>query len=378
MLQLMKYQLYSMLREKTTMFWTFLFPLIMCTLFYVTFGNVDQNLACIDTAVVVKNETEKAAGFYTFLETIEESEKDFISVEKMSEKEAKQQLKDGEIWGIYYLDTELELVVASNDVEESILQGLMESYQSNYEVVENVAKEKPENLQKVIERVSSDAVATEYVKETSLGGKESDGMIQYFFSLIAMTCMFGCFLGFDAALRLQANIAPVAIRRCLGATSKLKLILSDFILICMVNFVDVLVLIGYMAGVLKLDLGNDIGRILLVSFMGCIIGVSMGLLIGSIGKWKEGTKITIMLGISLGSSFLSGLMVSGIKGLLEKYCPIVNRINPSSLIADAFYCLSVYEDMERYTRNIIAMAVWSIVFLAGSFFMVRRVRYDSI
>ena len=378
MLQLMKYRLYSMLRERTTMFWTFAFPLILCTLFYVTFGNVDQSLSCIDTAAVVKSETESAQSFYTFLEAIEENEEDFISVEKMTEREAKKQLKDGDIVGIYYIDEKPELRVASNDVEESILLGLMQSYESNYEVIQTVAQEKPENLQKVVERISSDAVATEYVKEASLGGKESDGMIQYFFSLIAMSCMFGCFLGFDAALRLQANISPLAARRCVGATNKLVLILSDFLLICILNFVNVLVLLGYMTGVLKIDLGTDIGRVLLVSFMGCIIGVSMGMLIGSVGKWAENTKIAIMLAISLGSSFLSGLMASGIKGLIEANCPIINRINPASLISDAFYCLSIYEDMERYTRNIVAMAVWSVVFLIGSFLMVRRVRYDNI
>lgn len=378
MLQLMKYRLLSMLRDRTTMFWSFVFPLLLCTLFYTTFGNIDQSLDCVSTAAVYRSETESAKQFYSFLEMIEEGNEDLISVEKMTELEAKELLKEGKIVGIYYVDEEPELVVTSGGVEESILQGLLESYTSNYEVIKTVAKEKPESLQKVIARISSDAVATEYVKEASLGGKESDGMIQYFFSLIAMTCLFGCFLGFEAAIRLQANISPVAVRRCVGATSKLKLIFSDFLLTCLLTFVNVLVLLGYMAGVLKIDLGTDIGRVLLVSFMGCLIGVSMGMLVGSVGKWSEGTKIAVMLAVSLGSSFLSGLMMSGIKGLIEEKCPIINRINPASLISDAFYCLSIYEDMERYTRSILAMGAWTVVFLLGSFFMIRRVRYDSI
>lgn len=378
MLQLMKYRFLSLLRDKTTMFWSFLFPLILCTLFYVTFGDIDNSLECIDTAVVVKSETEEAKAFESFLYRLEEMSENLITVEEMSEKKAKSLLKKGEIVGIYYMDTEPELLVTGSDVKESVLQALLESYQSNLEIVQTVAKEKPEKLPQLMERISSSAMEAPYVKEASLGGKETDGMIQYFFSLIAMTCMFGCFIGFEGSMMIQANIYPVGARRCVGAVSKMKMILADFMVICAINFVDILVLLGYMVWVLRLEIGEDIGKILLVSFMGCIIGVSMGMLVGSIGKWKEGTKVAIMLCVSLGSSFLSGLMVSGIKGLIEQYCPIVNRINPASLISDAFYCMTIYEDTARYTKDVLSMAVWAVIFLFGSFIMVRRVRYDSI
>ena len=378
MLQLMKYRFLSLLRDKVTMFWTFLFPLILCTLFYVTFGNIDNSLECIDTAVVVRSETEEAKAFQHFLQMIEENADDFIRTEEMTEKKAKSFLKDGKVYGIYYVDTEPELLVAGSDVEESILQSLLESYQGGLEIIQTVAKEKPEKLPELVQQMGSSAMQAQYVKEASLGGKETDGMIQYFFSLIAMTCMFGCFLGFDAAMMIQANIYPVGARRCIGATSKMKLIIADFVLICAINFVDILVLLGYMMEVLKLGIGEDIGKIILISFMGCMIGVSMGLLVGSVGKWKEGAKIAILLAISLVSSFLSGLMVGGIKGLIEEYCPIINRINPASLISDAFYSITIYEDASRYTRDIVSMAIWAAVFLLGSFFMVRRVRYDSI
>lgn len=378
MLQLIKYRFLSMLRDKTTMFWSLVFPLILCTLFYVTFGNIDNNLECIDTAVVVRSESQEAEAFQSFLSMIEESADDLIKTKEMTGQKAKDLLEDGKVYGIYYVDDEPELLVAGTGVEESVLQSLLESYQGGQEIVQEVSKERPEKMPELVKHMSSSAMQAVYVKEASLGGRETDGMIQYFFSLIAMTCMFGCFLGVEASMKIQANIYAVGARRCLGATSKLKLIFSDFVLICAINFVDILVLLGYMSGILKIDLGVDIGKILTISFMGCIIGVSMGMLVGSVGKWREGTKIAIMLAISLGSSFLSGLMLGGIKGLIEAYCPIINRINPASLISDAFYCITIYEDASRYTRDIVSIAVWAAVFLIGSFLMVRRVRYDSI
>ncbi len=391
MLHLIKYRFFSILREETTMFWGFVFPLILCTLFYVTFGDIDNTLECINTAAVVRNDTTEAKAFEAFLKAVEDSGEDLFAVEWMEEKEAKEKLKDGKISGIFYVDTEPGLFVAGSGMEESVLQAVLESYMGRCQVIQDVLREKPEELfglfgkadtdaiySEISDKISSQAIQEEYVTETSLGGKKTDGMIQYFFSLIGMTCMFGCFLGFDSVMTLQANISPVGARRCVGSVSKFRLLMIDFILICIVNYVETIVLFVYMTKVLKLDMGNEWGKNLLIAFLGCLVGVAMGILVGSIGKWKEGTKIAVMLSVSLGSSFLSGLMISGIKGLIEEKCPIINRINPASLISDAFYSVAIYQDGSRYVRDVVTMAVLAVIFLVGSFLMVRRVRYDSI
>ena len=94
MLHLIKYRFFSILREKTTMFWGFVFPLILCTLFYVTFGDIDNMLECINTAAVVRNDTTEAKAFEAFLKVVEDSGEDLFAVEWMEEKEAKEKLKD--------------------------------------------------------------------------------------------------------------------------------------------------------------------------------------------------------------------------------------------------------------------------------------------
>ena len=57
---------------------------------------------------------------------------------------------------------------------------------------------------------------------------------------------------------------------------------------------------------------------LLISFFGSLIGVSIGIFVGSLGKMKEGGKIGIILGFSMVCSFLSGLMNNTMKDLVEK------------------------------------------------------------
>ena len=117
---------------------------------------------------------------------------------------------------------------------------------------------------------------------------------------------------------------------------------------------------------------------LLISFLGSLIGVSLGIFVGSMGRMKEGIKIGIILGISMICSFLSGLMNGTMKDIVEKHAPFINRINPAALISDAFYCINVYDDMARYYRNLITLVIMSILLITASFLLIRRERYDSI
>ena len=237
-----------------------------------------------------------------------------------------------------------------------------------------------DNVKKIMdmETMKSLLSSDSLVREVSLGGRTIDGNVQFFYALIAMACLYGCFIGFGSAIGIQANITPLAARRCVTPTHKLKLILTDQLTSFALGYVDVIILILYLRYILNLDFQGQMGKMLVVSFFGSLIGVSMGMFIGSFGKMQEGVRIGLMLGISMASSFLAGLMNGNMKDIVEKSVPFVNRINPASLISDAFYCINVYDDMTRYYRNLITLAVMCVVLVMASFFMVRRERYDSI
>ena len=193
-----------------------------------------------------------------------------------------------------------------------------------------------------------------------------------------MGCLYGCFIGFGAAISLQANLTALAARRCVTPTHKLKLVLSEQIVSFFLGYVDVVILLLYLRYVLKLDFQGQMGRMLVICFLGSLIGVSMGIFVGSLGKMKEGVKIGIILGISMVCSFLAGLMNNTMKDIVEKHAPFINRINPAALISDAFYCINVYDDLARYHRSLITLAVMGVVLVTSSFLLIRRERYDSI
>jgi ABC-2 type transport system permease protein len=382
MLQLFRYRILSLLREKTTIFWSIAFALILATFFNFAFSGLGEDLKSISVAVVFDetvNQTESESVVKS-LKQIESKHKKLLRVKSESEEDAKRDLKNKKVKGIYYVtpiatgENPIRLCVLGSGLEESILQSVMESYNNQMRVYTTVMLEKP---QKMSELMKFD-YGKSMVVESTITGKEVQSYTQYFLALIGMACMFGCFIGMGTASQLQANVGALGARRCITSTSKAKLIFVDVFVAFFVQFISVLVLMAYIKGVLKIDLGNHIGYLVLIAALGSMIGVSLGMLVGSIGKVKEGAKIGILLTISLTSSFLSGLMVSSIKGTIEQNCPIINRINPSSLISDALYCVGVYEDMGRLQVDLLLMLLLVVLLYLGSFVMMRRVRYDNI
>lgn len=374
MLHLIKYNLLVKVKNFATTFWPLIFPLLLGTMFYFAFGNIDD--ADFETVQVgIVKEEEPDTLFLMFLDQMENNGNHLIAAQELSGTAALAKLENEEISGIYYVGKAPSLTVAANGIPQSILQSVLTSYETGKSTIRQIVRTHPSGLWKEIQKMLNQQ---EPITQVSLGGHTINGTVQFFYALIAMTCLYGCFIGFGSAITLQANITALAARRCVTPTHKLKLILSEQIASFLLGYFDVIVLLVYLRYILKLDFQGKIGPMLLISFFGSLIGVSIGIFVGSLGKMKEGVKIGIILGISMISSFLSGLMNNTMKDIVEKNAPFINRINPAALISDAFYCINVYDDLGRYYRNLITLAVMSVVLVAASFLLIRRESYDSI
>lgn len=355
-------------------FWPLVFPLVLGTFFYFAFGNLDEADFQTVSAGLVK-EGQGDPFFSEYLEQVKKSDQELLKTEEMTEEEARKALEEKRIAGIYYAGDKITLAVAENGMEASILQAVLDSYESTRTTIQKILEKNPQMDEGHLE----DLLRSEnLVQEVSLGGKTIDGTVQFFYALIAMACLYGSFIGFGSALGIQANITPLAARRCVTPTHKLRLILADQAVAFALDYIDVIVLILYLRYILRLDFQGQMQEMLVIALFGSMIGVSMGIFIGSFGKMQEGVKVGMILGISMVSSFLAGLMNGDMKDIVEKSVPFLNRINPAALIADGFYCINVYEDTARYHRNLITLAGMGIVLVLASFFMVRRERYDSI
>ena len=374
MLHLIKYNILVKLRNFNMTFWPLVFPLILGTFFFFAFGNLnDADFETVQVALV--RETTDNPLFDFYLDQVQKSDSDLISLHEMTEQKALAALKNKEISGIYYAGMTSSLTINAHGIPESILQSILESYDNSLHTIRTILKKHPSGLLNGLTQMMD---TRDLVQEVSLGGKTIDGTSQFFYALIAMACLYGCFIGFGSAITLQANLTALAARRCVTPTHKLKLILSEQIASFLLGYADVIVLLLYLRNILKLDFQGQFGKMLLVSLFGSLIGVSMGLFIGSLSRLNEGIKIGIMLAISMSCCFLSGLMNGSMKDTVEKHAPIINRFNPAALISDALYCINVYDDASRYYRNLITLIVMSAALVLASFLLIRRERYDSI
>lgn len=370
------YQFLTSIRNIIGIFWTLAFPIILGTLFYVSFGN-SNNREWEPIPVAVVTEEENPAFSY-FLEVFQESEAETsIEVRQMKEEAALSALDSGEVEGIYYIRQEPTLTVRKSSLNSSVLEGLLSSYLKNEAIYKDIFSNQEWSVS-ISGTVDELTGYESFTKEVSLGGESLDSNMTYFFALIAMTCLFGCFLGMLSAMDLQANISELGARRSVSPTKKGHMILALFLVNFVIEYVCLMILLVYLNFVLGIDLGDHWGGMMLTCLFGDMIGVCMGIAIGSIGKLPIPAKVGMNVGLSLILSFMSGLMLGNVKHEIDSACPIVNRLNPAALISDAFYCLCIYNNPARYRMDLILLTVFSIGLLILSYCAIRRERYDSI
>ena len=375
MRHLIKYRFIQTVREWSVMFWALAFPIILGTFFFISFGSgvTGEEMDAIRVAVVEKGTDLQEGG--AFGEFLEQMDGDTLEIEKMDEEQALKDLKGDEITGIYYTGGEPSLTVAKSDLNTSILKALLDSYNKNAHMIMKIAQDHPERLMQAVEALDGWQTMTE---EVSVGGRPMDPNVSYFFALIAYACLSGAFLGVKASLDGQANLSALGARRSVTPTHKLRLVLTDMSVLFFVQFVNIIILTIVVRFVFGIDLGGNIGQILLVDLLGSMIGVSMGIMIGCVGKLSESIKMGLTVMLTLFPGFLAGLMFGNMKNIMEQNCPIINRINPAAVLSDTFYCMGVFDDAERFTKNLMILALMSVLFIGIAFFAVRRERYDSI
>ncbi len=380
MLHLFRYRFVQTIRNSSNMFWALLFPIILGTLFYLSFGSAglestgESRWDKIKVAVVKDTDpSENAQAFEGFLTQMDGETLDIQDIS--TESEALSALNEETISGIFYVGDTPSLTVAKNGLNESILTSVLESYNQNAAMFREIAMTHPEKLPDALDAMNDYRNTT---AEVSLGGKDLNPNVQYFFALVAYACLSGAFLGVQSSIDGQANISALGARRSITPTHKLTLILIDMAVLFIIHFFNILILCLYITHVLGISLGNDVGALLLVDFMGSMIGICLGVAIGCLARISYGMKIGVCVLFTLFPGFLAGLMFGNMKNIIELHCPIINRINPAAVLSDAFYCMGIYNDMERFTRCLVILAVMSTLLLTVAFLGIRRERYDSI
>lgn len=375
---LYKYRLKSLLHTKEDVFWCILFPILLCTCFFVAFSKINDKtniFHSIPVAVVYEQENESFKMAIDSVSKIDSYGEAFLNITETDGQTALELLENDKVTAIITVDDTIHMTVAETGLNQTAVQSFLNQYLQKSTVIEDIINDNPDKLMDLMGSIFSSRT---YINSKSLTDSPMDEMSSYYFSLIGMAALFGGFFGLTIARQMKANITNEGLRKTITPARRQTIIFAEFLAAYTIQIISMAILLIYMLCILKIDMSSQTGYIALTCAVGSLVGIASGIFIGSLPKVKEGLQYAIFLVFSLGSSFLSGLMVHPIKIWLEKNAPVVNKINPATLIQDALYSLVIYNTHERFFTNIITLVIYSVVLCILSYLMTRRNSYASL
>ncbi|MDE5864376.1 MAG: ABC transporter permease, partial [Lachnospiraceae bacterium] len=365
------YQIKMMFRSPMALFWAVAFPIILGALFYFMFGNIGnvEQFSRVPVGIVQEEENDI---FMEMIENIkmEEDVPMFDVKEYGSVEEAEEALREEEIQGIVLVKVQdFEMIVKESSIYSSLIKTFLDQYKQNNVLIEDVAVAHPERVAELISSLyQADTIG---IKENSLKGQDKSPYTQYFYALLAMACLISSSVGVQNGLNIQADLSAIAARRNLAPTKKIKQVLTDFAATLFIYCILMAVVLAILIFVYKQDFGSNVGLILLGTWVGSFVGLAAGTMLAVVLKGEKAAKEGVAVAFFMVSSFLGGLQWGEITYVLEKNCPIINRINPATLIVNAFKSLAVFGDYRQYAVNLVTLLAIGIVFLAISIIKLR-------
>ena len=387
-----KYSLKTLFRNKALIFWTFAFPIILGTFFNMAFSNIEssEKLDIINIAIIKNDDFNNNEIFKTAFEELSDKNNDdrLFETRYTTEEDAKKLLKDEEIVGYMKLvNDEPKLTFTTSGINETIFKYVSEEITQTSNIIKNLSEEeiKKEMIagnynidyesiyNSVMELTEEDNVRFNNVSNSNL----SYTMIE-FYTLIAMACLYGGILGAVAINQKLANMTSQGKRVSVSPTSKGKIVLSSVLASYITQLVGVALLFFYTIFVLKVDYGNKLGLDIALAMAGSLAGLSLGVAVATTIKSNDNVKTGIIIAITMLGCFLSGMMGITMKYIIDKNIPIINKLNPASMITDGFYSLYYYDTLDRYIFDIGSLLIFALILIAISYISLRRQKYDSI
>lgn len=365
-------------KNKTYLFWTLLFPIAMATLFNMAFSNFisSETFSSLKVAIIDNEAYQNDTAFSKTIEEVISGENPLLDVVLTNEENAKALLDKDEILGYITVSDKIDFTIKNTGIKTTIVKSFLDSYTHKKDSITDAISNNPTKYKEIIAQISN---SKSYLVNANQNKTTADTTQIYFFSLIAMSCLYGMMLGLANVSTIQANQSFKAARINIAPINKISVLISYSCASTLIIFIENILTFIYIKYILGIEFGTNIPFIILTILISSIFSISLGTFIGVAVKSKESVKLAIGLAITLIGCFLSGMMgTEKIKYFIQLKAPIISYINPANLITDAFYSLYFYNTYDRYCINIVIMLSMTLIFTIISYFIVRRNKYASL
>lgn len=362
------------LREKTTVFWLLVFPMVLAIFFKMGFSGLmdNESFETIPVAVVENEENAQAVSAYKLIIS---QLKDTLEVTYTDEEKAAGLLSDGKIDS--YLTVEikdgmpmLSMTVKESSINQNIIKEITDKINEGVSLVMSG---------KVDEKDIADVMNVENViNNVQLSGEKQDYISAWFYTILGMAAMYGSLLGVTIIKMVQANQSAEAMRFNLAPASKMKGFCAMFAAGATLHSIIMILIYLYLRYIMNINFGSRQGYIILVSVIAGITGIAVGSMISVLVKSGENLKVGICMAVSMLGSFLAGMMDNTIKYRVMQNAPALEYINPVGLLTDAYLKLFYYKELSHFWGDVINLLVIMAVCMTVTVLVLRRQRYDYI
>ena len=257
-----KYTFKVLMRSRMLLFWTFVFPLVLGTMFKLAFSNIEnsEKLNVIPIAIIDNEDFQGNEAFRRTFETLsdESSDEQMFDTVYVSKDEADTLLSDGDVDGVLYMNGEQpEIWIHENGINQTVLQYVVDEIVHTTAIMEKrVQNELEQGAMPDIEALYKDVMEQVAGRESNLvdasRANMSYTMIEYY-TLIAMACLYGGILGMTALSRNLPNMGNLGKRTAIVPISKAKTMFSSLL----AAYCTQLIGLAYLSVLFKNEVGTS-------------------------------------------------------------------------------------------------------------------------
>ncbi len=376
-----KYNLKALFKNKGLIFWSFAFPIIMATLFNMAFGNWEESekFTSINIGIVTNEYFDNNIIAKNVFNSLSDGDNKIFNITYASKDEVTNLLTDKKIEGIIeYTDSNPNIIINSNSVSSTIIKSVVDEIETNNTIFSDLMKsgkyasnDMEEQVNRIIEKINSTTINT---KDISV--KKLDIAVIEYYSLLAMTCLYGGFIAMSAISNSLASASSRGKRVAISPIKKSTAILSSLCASFIVQLIGALLLLIYI-NIIGVNLHTNLISLFVITILGVLSGISIGLIVSVMINKSEDTKLGIIIAISMALSVLSGMTGVSLKYVIDSKIPFINKINPAAMITDGLYAV-YYENSARFLNNIISLIIFISLLIVISILYMRRKKYDNI
>ena len=219
---------------------------------------------------------------------------------------------------------------------------------------------------------------TKVVSPTHFKPTES---VRFYYALLAMTALMSMTFATTTVCATQANLSALGMRRSLAPLSKFNQLMGGFLASWLCASVSMVVATLYVHFVCKVDFGGRWPVLVLALLLASLTANALGTLIGSLPKLTSGVKIGITTALSCVLSIFSGLYGTGAMNLsdwTQRNAPGFAIVNPTQQITNLFYDLLHYDSYAQSLRTSGILLAMTVLALTLSTIFLRRQRYEHL